>query len=147
MLMFQKTALIFEGNRQTLTILLHWIYNRNLIIHFKNDTGVVSIIRDLDLKRITYMYIDKNLPVHVKPSPANPVLHLHKNDPTVFVHVAWLWHRVGFKHSSMSTKWERQANWLQLVLLLWNYWIFCHIKFGLLIFLIYFIEWHSGWWK
>ena len=42
------------------------------------------------------------LPVHVKPSPVNPVLQLQMNDPSVSVQFAFVWHGADTVHSFMS---------------------------------------------
>ena len=40
--------------------------------------------------------------VHVNPSPAKPVLHVHLYDPSLLVHLAWLSQSCPVVHSSMS---------------------------------------------
>ena len=43
------------------------------------------------------------LPSHsTKPSPSNPFLHVHVNEPGVFLQSAFLWQRDPSVHSSMS---------------------------------------------
>ena len=48
-------------------------------------------------------YCIENLPVHINPSPMNPLWHLHEKLPTVLLHIALMSHG-NFKHSSSSKK-------------------------------------------
>ena len=53
----------------------------------------------------------KNLLTHEKPSPENPELHRHVNDPAVFVQAAKLWHLFWSKHSFTSKENENIVLW------------------------------------
>lgn len=46
--------------------------------------------------------IISNSPSQVKPSPSNPSLQVHSNDPSVLLHLAFAPQLSGFEHSFIS---------------------------------------------
>ena len=64
-----------------------------------------------------WLCLNHHLPaVHILPSPSNPILHAHLNDPSVFLQVAFLWQLSLRSHSSISKKKQKKKEKLVIKL-------------------------------